>query len=282
MKLDSIYLHNIIQAQMQRRATKLVSCARGETPILRAMAATKALGANHGSIARYAKSGQTSTGSKRRIADCGAVARSAQEPAETKAPSLEIPPREASIELTDSDKKALLALARKTIADFLKGGGVPLPRGLSPALYQKRGAFVTLRKNGELRGCIGHLEGDKPLCEVVGSMALQAAFEDPRFEPLTGEELSEIVIEISVLTPCQPISSPDQIVPGRDGVLLKQNGRQAVFLPQVAAERHWTREEMLDHLCLKAGLKPGSWGKNTQLFTFQALVFQESDFQNTP
>lgn len=281
VKLDPIYLHDLIRAQMQRKVANLATCACGEAPILTAIAAAKELGANCGTIISYANSGQTSIGSKRRVVGYGAVALSREEHCRGKAESIEIPTGEASGELTDPDKKALLTFARKTIADFLDGEVVPLPRGFSPVLYQKRGAFVTLRKNGELRGCIGHMEGDKPLCEVVGSMALQAAFDDPRFEPLTRDELPDIVIEVSVLTPYQAIASAEQIAVGRDGVLLKQNGRQAVFLPQVAAERHWTCEEMLDHLCLKAGVKPGSWGKDTELFTFQAIVFQESDFGNS-
>lgn len=278
VKLDPVYLHEIIRAQMQRDVANLATCACGEAPILAAIAAAEELGANCGTIISYANSGQTSIGSKRRVVGYGAVALSREEHCEKNAESIEMPTGKVSGELADADKKALLTFARKTIADFLEGETLPLPRGFSPRLYQKCGVFVTLRKNGELRGCIGHMSEDKPLCEVVGAMALQAAFEDPRFEPLTRDELPEIEIEISVLTPCKVIDSAEQIAVGRDGVLLKQNGRQAVFLPQVASERHWTREELLDHLCLKAGVKPGSWGKDTQLFTFQAIIFQESDF----
>ncbi len=278
VKLDPIYLHDIIRAQMQRDVANLATCACGEAPMLAAIAAAVELGTNCGTIISYANSGQTPLGSKRRVVGYGAVALSREENCNPQAELLESAPAKGCGELAGADKKMLLTFARKTIRYFLEGEVLPLPRGFSPALYLKCGAFVTLRKNGDLRGCIGHMNEDKPLCEIVGAMALQAAFEDPRFEPLTHDELPEIEIEISVLTPCKAIDGADQIAVGRDGVLLKQNGHQAVFLPQVAAERHWTCEEMLDHLCLKAGVKPGSWGKDTQLFTFQAIVFQESDF----
>jgi AmmeMemoRadiSam system protein A len=145
-------------------------------------------------------------------------------------------------------------------------------------LKVKRGAFVTLKKHGELRGCIGRMSGDTPLCTIIGSMALQAAFNDTRFSPLTHEELSQVEIEISVLTPIVQIKNADEIVLGRDGVIVKKGNRQAVFLPQVATETGWNKEKFLDQLCYKAGLNAGDW-KDAELFTFQADVFSESEFQ---
>jgi AmmeMemoRadiSam system protein A len=118
---------------------------------------------------------------------------------------------------------------------------------------------------------------DRPLANLVGAMALQAAFEDPRFGPVTLKELPDLEIEISVLTPMQPVAGPEAIVVGRDGVLLKKGGRSAVFLPQVAPEQGWEREEMLDHLAMKAGLPAGAWKEGSQFSTFQALVFGEAD-----
>jgi AmmeMemoRadiSam system protein A len=120
---------------------------------------------------------------------------------------------------------------------------------------------------------------DEPLGKLVGTMAIQAALNDRRFNPLTGDELNDIEIEISVLTPMKKVAGISDILIGRDGVLLAKDGRSAVFLPQVATEQGWSREEMLDHLCQKAGLDSGCWKKGAQFSTFQALVFSESEFK---
>ena len=154
---------------------------------------------------------------------------------------------------------------------------VPLPRGFKPAALEPRGVFVTLKKRGNLRGCIGRMVPDRPLANLVGTMALQAAFEDPRFRAVTLQELPDLEIEISVLTPMKPVSGPEAIVVGRDGVLLKKGGRSAVFLPQVAPEQGWGRDEMLDNLSRKAGLSASAWREGAEFSTFQALVFTEAD-----
>jgi AmmeMemoRadiSam system protein A len=120
---------------------------------------------------------------------------------------------------------------------------------------------------------------DEPLVKLVGIMSLQAAFNDRRFPQLTADELKDIEIEISVLTPMKQVAGADKIVVGRDGVLLSKDDHSAVFLPQVATEQGWNREQMLDHLCLKAGLTTGSWKKGAKLSTFQAIVFSESQFK---
>ena len=114
---------------------------------------------------------------------------------------------------------------------------------------------------------------------LVGRMALAAAFEDPRFEKVRAGELKDIDVEISVLTPFKDVAGPGAIVVGRDGVLLQKGGRSAVFLPQVAVEEHWTRDQMLDNLCLKGGLDADCWHAGAKLSTFQADVFKEGDFR---
>ena len=154
---------------------------------------------------------------------------------------------------------------------------VPLPRGMSPAAMERRGVFVTLKKHGELRGCIGRMVPDRPLATLVGAMALQAAFEDPRFRPVTLDEVPKLEVEISVLTPMKPVLGPSEIVVGRDGVLLQKGGRSAVFLPQVAPEQGWQRDEMLDNLARKAGLPDKAWREGARFSTFQALVFSEAE-----
>ena len=141
----------------------------------------------------------------------------------------------------------------------------------------KQGVFVTLEMNHRLRGCIGHMAEDRPLCQVVGAMALQAAFNDRRFRPLTPDEFGAIDFEISVLTPRRKIGGADKIVIGRHGVVLEKGGRSAVYLPQVAPEQGWDREETLSHLCEKAGLAGDCWRKNASFSVFEAEVFGEEE-----
>jgi AmmeMemoRadiSam system protein A len=152
-------------------------------------------------------------------------------------------------------------------------------RRYGPSIAPACGAFVTLKKNGTLRGCIGHIAAEVPLARTVGAMAAQAAFNDPRFPHVSAAELPEIEIEISVLTPPEAIKGPEDIRVGRDGVILHKHGRSAVFLPQVAGENGWGRDEMLDNLCRKAGLRAGSWRQGARLLVFQAEVFSESAFR---
>ena len=137
---------------------------------------------------------------------------------------------------------------------------------------RRAGAFVTLYHRGELRGCIGHLEADRPLAEVVGELAVAAARDDPRFPPVTAAEAGELAIEISVLTPFAP-ARPEDVVPGRDGVLVRRGTRQGVLLPRVAPDHGWSRETLLAMACRKAGLPPDAWlDRRTAVFTFQAQV----------
>ena len=181
-------------------------------------------------------------------------------------------------DLNDSHKKFLLSLARESITQYLNSKKVIQNENVDPVLQKKLGAFVTLRKHGELRGCIGYMQEDMPLYKVVSTMTLESAFSDRRFMPLTIDELPELEIEISVLTPSKQIESIDEIVLGRDGVVLVKNGRKAVFLPQVATEMGWNKIDLLDNLCRKAGLPAGSW-HNAELSTFQAKIFEESEFK---
>jgi hypothetical protein len=148
------------------------------------------------------------------------------------------------------------------------------------AVALRRGAFVTLlEQDGRvLRGCIGHVAGDRPLGEVIRSVAVSAARSDPRFPPVEADELASLQIEISVLSEPVPVSSSDlsRLVMGRDGLLVRRGHAQAVLLPQVATEQGFSREAFLDAVCHKAGLAPGSWREpGTQVFTFTADVFVE-------
>ncbi len=144
---------------------------------------------------------------------------------------------------------------------------------LEPRLNSHRGAFVTLTTAGRLRGCIGYIEGIKPLIGAVADNGRSAAIGDPRFAPVTPGELPDIQIEVSALTPMKPVPGPEEIVIGRHGVVLVKGGRRAVFLPQVAPEQGWDRDTTLTHLAIKAGLEPDAWRQGTEFLVFEADVF---------
>jgi AmmeMemoRadiSam system protein A len=264
---------------MQGKVTNLATRACGSGPVMAVLAAAKSLGATRGVVVSYANSGDTSVGDEQRVVGYGAVVFAAG-PGPSDASVLTRPKAPPSSgPLAAADKKTLLTIARETVHRFLTTETVPLVRGVSRRLEFPQGAFVTLREGGVLRGCIGHIPPDYPLARTVGSMAMEAAFDDPRFKPLQLKELESVDIEISVLTPMKPIGSPEEIVVGRDGVLMTKDGRSAVFLPQVATENKWGREELLENLCRKGGLPPGSWKKGASLSVFQAEVFDESQFR---
>jgi MEMO1 family protein len=261
------------------RVANLVTCACGEAPVMAAMAAARALGATRGRVVSYANSGDLPIGDPERVVGYGAVVFSAGEAGSDASAVLPHAPAAQALPPSVADKKQMLVLARETIGRYLDTGTIPLARGFSPALDRPQGVFVTLRKRGDLRGCIGQMQPDRPLRVLAGSMALAAAFEDPRFEKVKASELKDIEIEISILTPFKEVAGPQAVVVGRDGVLLQKDRRSAVFLPQVATEEHWTRDEMLDNLCLKGGLAAGCWRSGARLSTFQADVFREGDFK---
>jgi len=278
-KLDHTAFRAIVQAHRDKNIPNLGTSACGEAPILVAIAAAKSLGATHGEVISYANSGDTSVSNRSRVVGYGAVVLTAEGKEKNISVSTQPTTAVMSAPLTSADKKALLAFARETLSRLFLTDTVPLARGFNATLQQPRGAFVTLKKKGELRGCIGRIIGDEPLGKLVGTMAIQAAFNDSRFRPLAADELNDIEIEISVLTPMKQVGGAADVVVGRDGVVLRKDGHSAVFLPQVATEQGWNREELLDNLCRKAGLETGCWKEKTLFSTFQAVVFSESQFR---
>ena len=181
----------------------------------------------------------------------------------------------ASFALSDADKKVLKDIAFNSIRDSLDGKPIAQPTltsYLSP-LTSKCGTFVSLHKHGHLRGCIGHFGEDYPLHEIVAEMARAAAFEDPRFMPVTRDELNDLDIEISVLTPMRRIQSLDEFELHRHGIYIKKGYRSGTFLPQVADEVNWTKEEFVGHCSQdKAGLGWDGW-KDAELYVYEAIVF---------
>ncbi|MCM8791637.1 MAG: AmmeMemoRadiSam system protein B [Candidatus Omnitrophica bacterium] len=185
------------------------------------------------------------------------------------------------IMLNKEQKRILLEIARRSIEFYLKTGKKLEINQADPMLIEKCGAFVTLHKHGQLRGCIGNIIGDKPLYLTVRDMAIESAVGDPRFAPLDLEELKEVEIEISVLSPLKKVDDPQEIILGKHGVMVRKGFRSGVFLPQVATETDWSKEEFLSYLCShKAGLSPYAWkDKDTELYIFSAEVFSEEKLE---
>ncbi|MBN1694343.1 AmmeMemoRadiSam system protein A [candidate division WOR-3 bacterium] len=178
--------------------------------------------------------------------------------------------------LTKEDKEELLTIARKTVSEYVKNKKIPDFEVESEVLREKCGAFVTLKKkNGTLRGCIGHIVAEKPLFLVIRDMAIAAATQDYRFPPVASSEINDIEIEISVLTPMQRVNNVDEIKVGRDGLLIKRGYMSGLLLPQVPVEQGWDKATFLEHLCYKAGLSADAW-KSSELWKFQAIVFSEN------
>ena len=175
-------------------------------------------------------------------------------------------------DLSPAERDYLRELARLSIASRFDAH-VGLPKPVSEKLEQPFGAFVTLKKQGHLRGCIGHIVGDQPIRETIIRMSRAAAFNDPRFPPVSKEELADLSVEISILSPL--VSCPaEDIVPGRHGLLVRQGPHSGLLLPQVAAEHGWDQETFLAQTCRKAGLPANAWQQQgTEIFCFEAVIF---------
>ena len=183
--------------------------------------------------------------------------------------------RKSGFSLSDEEKDMLKKIAYESIKDSLDGKNIAQPALNSKlsALNCKCGAFVSLHKQGRLRGCIGHFGEDVPLHEIVAEMARAAAFEDPRFPPVHREELGDIDIEISVLTPMRRIQSLDEFLLHKHGIYIRKGYRSGTFLPQVADEVNWTKEEFVGHCSQdKAGLGWDGW-RDAELYVYEAIVF---------
>ncbi len=242
--------------------------ACGGGPIVATMVAAERLGAKQARILKYANSGD-STGDRSRVVGYGAVAFIK---AEKNAVADEHP-----FTLDQKEKDGLVALARKSVETAVRTTTLyepPAPE--SSALQQERGAFVTLKEKGQLRGCIGLITPQKPLYLTVRDAAASAALEDPRFPAVNASELPLLEYEVSVLTPFHRVYDVKDVHVGRDGLLMIQGRRQGVLLPQVPVEQGWDRKTFLDEACLKAGLPEKAWQEEaTDIFAFSAIVFQE-------
>jgi AmmeMemoRadiSam system protein A len=172
------------------------------------------------------------------------------------------------------DRQLLLELARDAIEALVRVQTMPAP-GHSPIFSRMAGAFVTIHKRGQLRGCIGHVEADEPLGRVIARCAVAAASSDPRFSPVAPDELRDLHIELSILGPLEPIQGLDDIEVGRHGLVVQQGFSRGLLLPQVAVEWKWDRETFSAETCRKAGLAPDAWTKGAKMWRFEAEVFAE-------
>ena len=175
---------------------------------------------------------------------------------------------------SEVDRQRLLQIARDAIVAHVSGrAAVAAPA--SDSLERPGGAFVTIHKDGELRGCIGHVEANQSLLGVVRECAVAACSADPRFPPVGVVELAGLEIEVSLLGPFEPVASPDEIEVGRHGLLVEQNWQRGLLLPQVATEWRWDRETFLAQTCHKAGLPRDAWKRGAKVWRFEAEVFGE-------
>jgi hypothetical protein len=261
--MDAVAIDAISKGDVNALAEKLSTgecemCGYG--PVITAMLAADQLGANSYEILKYGDSGDV-TGDKSAVVGylSAAIYR-------------------RPLVLDDLEKARLLEIARKTLESYLIYKQKPDFIIYEKNLQQKSGVFVTLTKDGQLRGCIGYLKAVKPLYLAVSDMAAAAATEDTRFTAVTTEELPAIKIEISVLSPMTKIGSTNEVIVGRHGLLIVNGMQSGVLLPQVATENKWNREQFLENVCYKAGLPVSALNDpNTVLYVFTADVFHEED-----
>lgn len=254
--------------------------ACGGGPTAAVMMAARQLGADRAHVLEYANSGDV-TGDRAEVVGymAAVLTRPADEPRGAARPG----PKGGEVTapyagLSTDEKAALLGLARRAIESALGGARPPRLERATPALETACGAFVTLNKRGRLRGCIGYIRAVKPLHTTVAEMAVQAAMHDPRFPPVTEEELPDLDIEISVLSPLEEVADVGAIVVGRDGLIVQDRAHSGLLLPQVATEYGWDRDTFLAHTCLKAGLPADAWKRpDVTIFKFTAEVFGEPE-----
>ena len=253
-------------AMWERGVQTWEACGGG--PIVAGMIAAEGLGATHAQILKYANSGDA-TGDKTRVVGYGAVAITRASAAEAK--------KSAEFSLTSREKDALMKIARASVETAVRDRKMYLVGSTGfPRLEEARGAFVTLKEHGELRGCIGYITPMKSLAETVRDVAAYAALEDTRFTPVTTKELPLLEYEVSVMSPLRRVLDIKEIKVGKHGLIMKQGEIEGILLPQVPVEEHWDRDTFIEETCLKAGLPRQAWkDDDTDIFMFTALVFGE-------
>ena len=261
-QMDNLALKDIEELNIEKLAVDLNKgqCELcGSQGVIVLMMIAKKLGAEV-KILNYANSGDV-TMDKNRVVGYGAIAFSYPE---------------NDHGLNKKEQNILLTIARKTLEEYISKGDIPQFEIKDKKLLGKRGAFVTLTKNGELRGCVGYIAPIAPLYKAVSDMTIAASTRDMRFPPVSGEELKNIHIEISVLSPLKLVNNVNEIEVGKHGLYISRGNYSGLLLPQVATSYMWNREEFLRQTCLKAGLSPNTWKeKGTNIYIFSAQIFSE-------
>ena len=251
----------------------------GASALISTMIAAEKLGADKIDVLKYATSADISGDSSSVVGYMSAVILRSNNKVPDDSKWAKQPENNMENLLSISQRKRLLEIARSAIESYIATDRKPDIKESDKTLNEEMGAFVTLHKKGQLRGCIGNIIGHGPLYVTVSEMAVQSATADPRFSPVSKNELDEIDIEISVLSPLERINDPDKIIMGKHGVLVKSGFRSGVYLPQVATETGWARDEFMDSLCMqKAGIPRDSWKKGgCEIYIFKAEVFGEKE-----
>ncbi|MDH3890028.1 MAG: AmmeMemoRadiSam system protein B [candidate division Zixibacteria bacterium] len=281
--MDSLGIDCLLDLDPTRLASLLASgevemCGGGAAVAVTRAAMAK--GANRAQLLRYGDSGEQ-TGDKKSVVGYAAIVLYRQHDSTERAASTSSDQEEPSVNqeepyrLSDTHKKRLLQIARQSIASFLKSGKLPAFE-VPDILAEPGAAFVTLEKQATLRGCIGFTHAVQPLYRTVAECAVKAAIQDDRFSPVTAEELPDLHIEISVLTPMEEVKSLDEIKIGRDGLMIELGQRRGLLLPQVAVDKGWNRTAFLEKTCWKAGLPEEAYkSPEAVIYRYQALIFGE-------
>ncbi|MCK4403764.1 MAG: AmmeMemoRadiSam system protein B [candidate division Zixibacteria bacterium] len=279
VRLDNIVINHVNSFDAEALFSDLAAgtCeACGGSPVVATMLAAKGLGADKAKVLKYANSGDVTGDRSGVVGYMAAVLYDSGAKHEDEKKSEKEKERNKG-GLSEKDKETLMHIARTTIEHKVKGKEPPEFEADSPILREKRGAFVTIHKQGRLRGCIGYIEAIKPLWVTIQEMAESAALNDPRFPPVSPDELGLLDLEISVLTPLKRIKDINEIQIGKHGILLKSGYHQGVFLPQVATEQGWDRITFLNEICFKAGIHDKNCWKSedAEIYIFSAEVFEE-------
>lgn len=277
MNLDAVALKRIEKMDWQGLLADLDSgsCeACGGGPVAATIMIAQKRGADSAKILKYANSGDV-TGDRRGVVGYAAAVFYAKRDAGRSSKETNVG---VGLGLSSNDKRQLLSIARKSIESRLTGKALPDLSSGSKIFHEERGAFVTLRKHGELRGCIGSFESRGALYKTVEEMAQSAAFHDPRFPAMSAGELNDVSIEISVLTPLRKIKSIDEIEVGKHGIYIIRGIYRGVLLPQVATQYNWDKITFLEETCHKAGLPANAWKDGeTEIYVFSADIFTEHE-----
>ncbi|MFP4081332.1 MAG: AmmeMemoRadiSam system protein B [Candidatus Aminicenantes bacterium] len=252
--IESFQTQTLIN-KLERREN--IMCGGG--PVVSTLLYAKEKGEAEVKILQYADSSRFGSDKSRVVGYCAAA--------------VYLPPASGPFTLSLPEKEKLLTIARLAIEEFVLKNKVLNYHTQDPNLWEKKGAFVTIKKRGRLRGCIGFIEPERPLYQTIIQAAVYAACKDQRFPPLSPQELKDLEVEISVLSPLKKIHNPGFIQVGKHGLLISRGKKSGLLLPQVPVENNWSRETFLQQACLKAGLPPNAWKQGADLYVFEATVF---------